>query len=202
MCTMTLSIRVCLLMLAMSLNSSLVCATQTRLRKRYATGHDTVATPPRLLKEQGSEGVTKLFQQPNRLPDDAPPETRNVNGQEPKISVGKLAALPELRLDELAVDELPLDELAVDEVTVDEVTVDELAVDEVTLNKLALDEVTLNKLALDEDEQASFDENTKIALERHDTPPEERDVTRNLVSGRNTEGSPETIEKVRYNNGG
>ena len=150
---MKLSIRVvCLLMLAMSLNSGLVCATQTRLRTRYATGHDAVAIPPRLLKEQRqSEGVqdTKVDEQPKKLPNDTAPETPNVNGQEHeekknilsnnttpempngngqerKTAVGMLAALPELRLDE--------------------------------------------------EEQASFDENTAIALERHETPPEERDV--------------------------
>jgi hypothetical protein len=160
MFTMKLSIRVLrLLMLAMSLNSSLVCATLTRLRKRYATGHDAVAIPPRLLKEQGSEGVTTVFKQQNVLPGDTTPQTRNVNGQEPQFSVGMLAALPELRLDQ--------------------------------------------------DERASLDENTEIALERHFTPPEERNVdgdsgilprdgqTRNLFRGRNTEWSLETIEKVR-----
>lgn len=100
----------------MSLNSLLVCATsQTRLRTRYATGHDAVAIPPRLLKEQGFNRAATT------------PETLDEN-EEPTISVGMLAALPEVRLD------------------------------------------------LDEEERASFDENTAMALERHETPPEERDV--------------------------
>lgn len=152
-------------MLAMSLNSSVVCSTQTRLRKGYATGHGAVAIPPRLLKEQ-PEKVTEVVEQPTIIANNTAPETRNVNGQELKNDdVGMLAALPEI------------------------------------------------SQRLNEEERSSFDENTAIALERHDAPPEERNVdgdnilpfgrpTRNLFRGQNTEGSLETIEKVRYNDDG
>lgn len=204
-------------MLAMRLNSGLVCATQTRLRTRYATGHDAAAIPPRLLKEQKqSEGVqvtTKVDEEPTKLSHDATPETPNVNGQE-RIPNDTTREIPNVKGQEPIPNDITPKDTTPETPDVNDQEERPAAVGMLAaLPEVRLDEVFV-ELPLGEDEQASFDENTAIALERHETPPEERDVAgdnifpfgegqiRNLSSGRNAEGSLETIEKVRYDDDG